>query len=125
MSNIKIDGVEIELKSCGHCNAVPTEADASKALMKAREQYKQPCPICGLAMAIRALTIEHRSRPVSAAPTWVLGSVDLWNALGLEVQHHKRYWAHEGCIDKVFRGRLERGEVWRPWCDDSIITITQ
>ena len=122
MSTIKIEGVEILLKACGHCSKLPTEADAVQALQKAREYYQHPCPICGLALEIRALTIEHRSRPADAAPSWVLVSVDLWNALGLEVQHHKRWWAHEGCVDRVFRGRLERGSTWQPWSDDSVFT---
>jgi|SRR5882672_2870814 len=125
MSTINIEGVEVQLEACGHCNALPTETDAAKAFQQAREAYK-PCPACGMAIEIKSIEIVHQSRPPrNEAPQWKLVSVQLRNAVGLEVQGHKRAWMHEACKDRIFQGRLDRGAAWQPWCDDSLFTVTE
>ena len=125
MAIIQIEGVEIELKACGHCNSIPSELDAGRALQKAKEFYRTPCPACGLELKISSLVIEHRSRSSNGGEAfWKLTSVELGNAVGLEVHGYKRTWIHQSCIEKVFANRLERGSVWRPWDEDSVFTIS-
>lgn len=122
---IKLNGIEVQLEPCGHCKMTPSEADAARAIKQAKEAYQRPCPACGLALEIRSISMTHQLGVKDGELVWRLISVELWNVLGIEVQGNKRYWIHEACCERIFRGRLERGEGWRPWSDDSHFTVTQ
>jgi hypothetical protein len=63
MPTIKIDDVEVELEKCGHCKTLPSELEAQKALQKALLACKDhPCPVCGLEIKIKGISIAHRDR---------------------------------------------------------------
>jgi len=56
---IKINDQEIELVTCGHCGAVPTEADAQAALKKELEMMRHVCAICQQKIKLTEMKLTH------------------------------------------------------------------
>jgi len=56
---ISINDQEIELITCGHCGAVPTEGDAQKALNVERERTSHVCAICQQKIKLTEMKLTH------------------------------------------------------------------
>lgn len=56
---ISINDQEIELVTCGHCGAVPTEADAQKAMKRELEMNRHVCAICQQKIKMNEMKLTH------------------------------------------------------------------
>lgn len=56
---ISINDQEIELITCGHCGAVPTEADAQNALKRESAMSNHICAICQEKIKLADMKLTH------------------------------------------------------------------
>lgn len=98
---ISINDREVELVTCGHCGAVPTEADAAAAL-KHEISCEQTCAICGLKVKLEEMKVSHHY--YSGEHRWL---IDGKREPAIEVSHPAGYngWVratiHVSCFQKV------------------------
>lgn len=101
---ISINDAEIELVTCGHCGAVPTEADAQRALQREIGMSNRSCSICQQKFKLEDMKLTHH----------YYGDEHLWIVDGryeelIDVSHYSgAHWVrstmHVGCLQRVAPG---------------------
>jgi hypothetical protein len=122
---LRIEDIAVELDECGHCGLAPTKLDAKKVIETIRKSYGGPCPACGLKVGIKSISLQHANRSGKKRGSfWKPMCVELKGAIGMEIYGYRRTWIHEACVERLFGRRIKRGEVWRPWNEDSAFVVT-
>ena len=100
---ISISDRVIELEKCGHCGAIPTEADASAALRHEIE-CAQKCAICGQDIKLSEMKLSHHY--YGGEHRWLL---DGKREPAIDISHYGgdcwvRAPTHVSCFKKVAPG---------------------
>lgn len=101
---ISINDVEIEMVTCGHCGAVPTEADAQEALNQIL--LGPTCAICQQKIKLTELKLEHNYYSGDGERRWVINGK--YEEL-VELSHPSNtHWVHStmhvACLKRVAPG---------------------
>ncbi len=100
---ISVNDVEIDLVTCGHCKAVPTEAEAQAAL-KHEDGCRPKCAVCGEKIKLSEMKLTHHY--YGDEHRWMIdGKVEQF----VDVSHYGvgcwvRATMHVSCFQKVAPG---------------------